>query len=322
LKKIANSIKILHFVNYCEHDSLIRYEKVDEMNVCTEGNVLEELLQLLELEKIEENIFRGQSQDLGFGNVFGGQVVGQALSAASQTVSADFYAHSLHGYFMMPGDAAKPIAYTVDCIRDGKSFVTRRVVAVQNGRAIFSMASSFHRQEEGYEHQDTMPDIDGPEGLESEVEMARRLAHKIPEEIVEKLLCKKPIEIRVVNPMDTFNAKAMPPEKFVWFKAIDKIPDNSAAHRYMLAYASDFHLVGTALYPHAKTFWSPDMKVASLDHSIWFHGDLKMDEWHLYVMKSPRAAKGRGLNMGSVFTREGRLVASVVQEGLIRHIKK
>jgi len=291
------------------------------MTICSEGNVLKELLQLLKLEKIEENIFRGQSQDLGFGNVFGGQVVGQALSAASQTVALDFNAHSLHGYFMLAGDATKPIAYTVDCIRDGKSFVTRRVVAIQNGRAIFSMAASFHRQEQGYEHQDLMPDIDGPEGIESDIEMYRRLSDRIPKTILEKLLCKKPIEIRVVNPMDPFDPKTMSPKKYVWFKAIDKITDNTAAHQYMLAYASDFHLVGTSLYPHGKTFWSQDMQVASLDHSIWFHGELQMDDWLLYVMKSPRASKGRGLNMGSIYTRDGRLVASVAQEGLMRPVK-
>lgn len=292
------------------------------MNVCYDGNVLEELLRLLKLEKIEENIFRGESQDLGFGNIFGGQVIGQALSAASRTMASDFQAHSLHGYFMLAGDATKPIVYTVDCIRDGKSFVTRRIVAVQNGRAIFSSAASFHKNEQGYEHQDTMPDIKGPEGIESEVEMVARLADKIPKEIREKLLCKKPIEIRVVNPMDPFSPEIMPPEKYVWFRAIDKLPDDSAIHKYMLAYASDFHLVGTALYPHGKSFWSFDMQVASLDHSIWFHREFKMDDWLLYVMKSPSATKARGLNIGSIYTRKGVLVASVAQEGLIRSIKK
>jgi acyl-CoA thioesterase-2 len=292
------------------------------MNVCYDGNVLKELLKLLKLEKIEENIFRGQSQDLGFGNVFGGQVVGQALSAAGRTIDADFKAHSLHGYFMRAGDATKPIVYTVDCIRDGKSFVTRRIVAVQNGRAIFSSAASFHKDEQGYDHQDDMPDIKGPEGIESEIEMVTRLADKIPIEIREKLLCKKPIEIRVVNPMNTFSPEKMPPEKYVWFRAIDKIPDDQAIHRYMLGYASDFHLVGTALYPHGKSFWSPGMQVASLDHSIWFHREFKMDDWLLYVMKSPNAAKARGLNIGSIYTRQGVLVASVAQEGLMRALKK
>jgi len=292
------------------------------MTTCYEGNVLEELLRLLKLEKIEENIFRGQSQDLGFGSVFGGQVLGQALSAASRTVSPEFHAHSLHGYFMRAGDAAKPIVYTVDCIREGRSFDTRRVVAVQNGQAIFSMAASFHIKEQGYDHQDTMPDIKGPEGIEPEVEMARRLSGRIQPEILEKLLCKKPIEIRVVNPVNPFEPKAMPPEKYVWFKAIEKIPNDEATHRYMLAYASDFHLVATALYPHGKTFWSSDMQVASLDHSIWFHREFRMDNWLLYVMKSPNACKGRGLNIGSIYTRDGILVASVAQEGLLRTLKK
>ena len=292
------------------------------MNVCQDGNVLKELLGLLKLEKIEENIYRGQSQDLGFGNVFGGQVLGQALSAASRTVGSKFHAHSLHGYFMRPGDATKPIVYTVDCIRDGKSFVTRRVVAVQKGQAIFSMGASFHRDEPGYEHQDTMPDIKGPEGLINEVETAKRLSDHIPPEILEKLVCKKPIEIRVVNPVDYFNPKPMPPEKYIWFRAIDKIPDDAAAHRYMLAYASDFYLTSTSLYPHGKTFWSPDMQVASLDHSMWFHGKFRFDDWFLYAMKSPNAGRGRGLNIGSIYTRDGALVASVAQEGLIRPVKK
>ncbi len=292
------------------------------MNVCYDGNVLKELLQLLALEKIEENIYRGQSQDLGFGNVFGGQVLGQALSAASRTVTSDFHAHSLHGYFMRPGDAKKPIVYTVDCIRDGKSFVTRRVVAVQNGLAIFSMGTSFHRDETGYEHQNTMPDIKGPDGIENEVEMARRLSNQIPPSILEKLLCKKPIEIRVVNPVNPFNPKPMPPKKYIWFRAIDKIPNDEATQRYMLAYASDFHLVATSLYPHGKTFWSSDMQVASLDHSIWFHRKFKMDDWLLHVMGSPCAGKARGLNIGSIYTRDGALVASVAQEGLLRPLKK
>jgi len=297
-------------------------KKETKMSVCYEGNVLEELLHLLKLKKIEENIFQGQSQDLGFGSVFGGQVLGQALSAASRTVDMNLAVHSLHGYFMRAGDATTPIVYTVDCIRDGKSFVTRRVVAIQKGHAIFSMAASFHKDEQGYEHQDTMPDIKGPEGIENEVDKARRLADQIPRAILEKMLCKKPIEIRVVNPVHPFDPKPMPPEKYVWFRAIDKLPDDDAVHRYMLAYASDFHLIATALYPHGKTFWSPDVHVASLDHSLWFHRKFKMDDWLLYVMKSPVAAKARGLNIGSIYTRDGVLVASVAQEGLFRPLQK
>jgi acyl-CoA thioesterase-2 len=163
-----------------------------------------------------------------------------------------------------------------------------------------------------------MPDVPGPEGIEPEMEMARRLSEKIPPRLLEKLICVKPIEIRVVNPVNPFAPEKRPPNKFVWFRAISTMPDEIAAHRYLLAYASDFHLVGTSLYPHGKTFWSSDMQVASLDHAMWFHRDFRMDDWLLYVMKSPNACRGRGLNIGSVFTRDGRLVATVAQEGLIR----
>ena len=288
------------------------------MGICVEGNVLEELLGLLKLEKIEENIYRGQSQDLGFGNVFGGQVLGQSLSAASRTVSQGLTAHSLHGYFMRAGDASLPIVYTVDRLRDGRSFATRQVKAVQNGLAIFSMAASFHRGEAGFSHQDPMPAVEGPEGIESEREMVKRLADSIPGGIREKLLCKKPIELRLVNPVNPFDPTPMPPVKYIWFRAIGKLPEDAAIHRYMLAYASDFHLVSTALYPHGKTFWSPDMRVASLDHAIWFHRDFRMDDWLLHVTRSPSAEGGRGLNFGAIYTRDGTLVASVGQEGMLR----
>ena len=289
------------------------------MTVCVQGNVLHELLKLLRLEKIEENIFRGQSQDLGFGNVFGGQVLGQALSAASQTVPPGRQAHSLHGYFMRAGDAARPIVYTVDCIRDGKSFTTRRVVAVQKGRAIFSMAASFQIDESGFDHQDEMPDVTGPEGLVPEIEMARKLADRIPPGIREKILCEKPIEIRHVDPINPFSPKKKPPIKYVWFRAIDALPDDITAHQYLLAYASDFNLVGTSLYPHGRTFWDPKMQMASLDHAMWFHRDFRMDEWLLYAMQSPSASRARGLAIGRIFTRDGSLVATVSQEGLVRY---
>ena len=289
------------------------------MSVCVQGNVLQELLELLRLEKIEENIFRGQSQDLGFGNVFGGQVLGQALSAASQTVPGERQAHSLHGYFMRAGDATRPIVYTVDCIRDGKSFTTRRVVAVQKGRAIFSMAASFQIAETGFDHQDAMPDVRGPEELEPEIETARRLADQIPPGIREKILCDKPIEIRHVNPINPFRPEKKPPVKYVWFRAIEPLPDDMAAHQYLLAYASDFNLVGTSLYPHGHTFWEPAMQVASLDHAMWFHRDFRMDDWLLYAMQSPSASRSRGLSIGRIFTRGGRLAATVSQEGLVRY---
>ncbi|EIM65402.1 acyl-CoA thioesterase II [Desulfobacter postgatei] len=285
-------------------------------------NVLKELLGLLSLEKIEEEIFRGQSQDLGYGAVFGGQVLGQALSAASRTVPDHLCAHSLHGYFLRAGDAACPIVYMVERTRDGHSFSTRRVKAVQKGRAIFSMSTSFHKYEEGFQHQDPMPEVEGPEGVESDYNKILRHAKKLPEDIAKKLLYPNPIELRVVNPLNPFHPVPMPPDKYVWFRATGPLPDDAAIHRYMLAYASDFHLVPTALYPHGKTFWSPDMQVASLDHALWFHRDFRMDDWLLYVIHSPSAAMARALNRGAIYTRDGKLVASVAQEGLIRKVGK
>ncbi|MCD4715792.1 MAG: acyl-CoA thioesterase II [Desulfobacterales bacterium] len=289
------------------------------MSSFVEGNVLEELLKLLKLEKIEENIFRGQSQDLGFGTGFGGQVRGQALSAASQTVPETRQAHSLHAYFLRQGDATKPIVYDVDCIRDGKSFTTRRVRAIQKARAIFSMSASFQIQETGFDHQDTAPEVSGPDGIESELEMSHRVADRIPEKVRDRILCEKPIEIRPVNPINPFAPEKKKPVKYNWFKAISQMPDDPAAHQYLLAYASDFHLVGTSLYPHGHSFWEQDMQTASLDHAMWFHRDFRMDDWLLYVMHSPNASGARGLSFGRVYTMDGKLVASVAQEGLIRY---
>ena len=294
-------------------------EKCTVMDTCVENNVLEELLKLLKLEQIEENIFRGQSQDLGFGNVFGGQVLGQALSAAYQTVPSERRAHSLHAYFLRPGDVRKPIVYNVDCIRDGKSFTTRRVVAVQNGRAIFNMAASFQIDEHGFDHQDQAPTVPGPEGIMSEFELAARMADQIPAGIREKILCRKPIETRPVSPMNPFAPEKREPVRHTWIKTIDRMPDDHAAHQHLLAYASDYGLVATSLYPHGQSFWQPDMQVASLDHVMWFHRSFRMDDWLLYTMQSPNACKARGLAFGKIYTREGLLVATVAQEGLIRH---
>ena len=286
---------------------------------CRADDVLEELIELLKLEKIEENIFRGQSQDLGFGNVFGGQVLGQALSAAYQTVPAERGVHSLHAYFLRPGDARKPIVYNVDCIRDGKSFTTRSVIAIQNGRAILNMAASFQVAETGFDHQDAAPQPAGPEGITSERELALKVADQIPESIREKILCKKAIEIRPVDPINPFAPEKRKPLRYAWFKAVGRLPDDPMVHQYMLAYASDFGLAVTSLYPHGQSFWQPRMQVASLDHAMWFHRDFRMDNWLLYVMESPNAGKSRGLSRGQIYTREGKLVASVVQEGLIRY---
>jgi acyl-CoA thioesterase-2 len=289
------------------------------MTDCGRGDVLAELLQMLKLEKIEENIFRGQSQDLGYGAVFGGQVLGQALSAASQTVPEQRRVHSLHAYFLRPGDARLPIVYQVDCIRDGTSFTTRRVVAIQKGRAVFSMSASFQIAEPGFEHQDAMPpDLPPPEGLASELEIAHQVADRFPPGIRKRILCRRPIEIRPVHPMAAFELKRFPPRRCAWFRASGTLPENAAIHRYVLAYASDFGLVATSLLPYERRLWQATIQAASLDHAMWFYRDFRMDDWLLYAMESPSAAGARGLSFGRIFTRDGSLVAVVAQEGLIR----
>jgi acyl-CoA thioesterase-2 len=289
------------------------------MNPCSEGNPLEELLELLKLEQIEVNIFRGQSQDLGFGNVYGGQVLGQALSAAYQTVPPERRAHSLHAYFLRHGDVDKSIVYNVECLRDGKSFTTRRVVAIQKGRPIFNMSASFQIEEPGFNHQDEMPSVPGPEGLASEIELANRIADQIPAPIREKLLHRRPIEVRPVRPMNIFAPEKREPHRYNWVRAICKMPDDLSVHQYLLAYASDYGLMVTSLYPHGQSFWQPSMQVASLDHVMWFHRPFRMDDWLLYEMQSPNACNARGLGYGKIFNREGLLVATVAQEGLIRY---
>jgi acyl-CoA thioesterase-2 len=288
------------------------------------SQVLQELLALLRLERLETNLFRGQSQNLGWGAVFGGQVLGQALSAAEQTVRRDGdgadrrSVHSFHGYFLRTGDASKPIIYDVDCIRDGKSFTTRRVVAIQNGRAIFSMAASFQRAEEGFSHQDPMPDVVGPEALLSDQELARKHADKIPPPMRKQALADRPIEMRTVDPINPLEPRVADPQRYIWYRAADALPDDLSVHQYLLAYAADFNLLGSALMPHGVSWISGGMQVASLDHAMWFHRPFRMDEWLLYAIDSPSASGARGLARGRFFTRSGELVASTMQEGLIR----
>jgi acyl-CoA thioesterase-2 len=250
--------------------------------------------------------------------VFGGQVVGQALSAAAQTVPDARPVHSMHGYFLRTGDAKKPIVYDVDRIRDGKSFTTRRVVAIQGGAAIFTMAASFQREEAGFEHQASAPDSPAPDGLLSEIEIARKYVDRIPEALRDQATCERPIEIRPVDPVNVLRPKAMPPERRVWYRAIDRLPNTPSVHHYLLAYASDFNLLGAAMQPHAVSWLMPEMQVASLDHAIWFHRPFRMDEWLLYVIDSPSASGARGLARGQFYTQDGKLVASTAQEGLIR----
>lgn len=280
--------------------------------------VLTDLLELLRLEQIEKNIFRGQSQDLGWGNVFGGQVLGQALSAARQTVPSERFVHSMHGYFLRVGDARKPIVYDVDCIRDGKSFTTRRVVAIQNGRPIFNLSASFQVSEEGFEHQVDPPEAPDPDALQSELEYWRQYADKIPAPLRQRATADRPIEVR---PRELYNPaapKVRPPHRAVWFRAAGALPDDLAVHQYLLAYASDFHFLTTAMQPHGVSWLSPGMQVASLDHSMWFHRPMRMDDWLLYAVDSPSASGARGLVRGQFFTRDGVLVASTAQEGLMR----
>jgi len=285
------------------------------------SQVLDDLVNLLTLEPIEENLFRGSSQDLGFRQLFGGQVLGQSLSAMSQTVEDARHVHSMHGYFLRPGDASLPVVYQVDRVRDGGSFSTRRVTAIQKGQPIFTSSASFQYDEGGFEHQTTMPDVVGPENLPSELDMIRQRGHLLPESMREKLLCAKPIEFRPVVGEDPFNPKVTDPIKYVWFRADGTLPDSPALHKYLLAYASDFGLLTTSLLPHGKGVWQKDMQVASLDHALWFHADLRADDWLLYAMDSPWAGNSRGFSRGSVYNRAGQLVASVTQEGLIRHRK-
>jgi acyl-CoA thioesterase-2 len=281
--------------------------------------VLDELVELLALERIEENLFRGQSQDLGWGAVFGGQVLGQALSAAVQTVPPERHVHSLHAYFLRSGDVKKPIVYDVDRIRDGGSFTTRRVVAIQNGKAIFNLAASFQIDEPGFEHQDEMPAAPPPESLPTEQERSRAFADKLPKPLRERALAERPFEMRPVEPEDDPSHPAVkPPHRMVWLKTVARLPDDPALHRYLLAYASDHSLITTALLPHGVTWLTPGMQVASLDHVMWFHQPFRVDEWLLYAIDSPAAHGARGLARGRIFTQDRRLVATTTQEGLIR----
>lgn len=281
-------------------------------------HVLEELVELLALERIEENLYRGQSQDLGWGTVYGGQVLGQALSAATKTVPEDRHVHSMHAYFLRPGDVSKPIVYDVDRIRDGGSFTTRRVVAIQNGRAIFNLAASFHLEEDGLEHQSSMPDVVGPEELRTELDLIADKADRLPEKMRERVLAKRPFEIRPVDPVDPFDPEPRPATRRQWFKTTGGLGDDMALHRYLLAYASDFGFITTSLLPHARTWLDPKMQVASIDHVMWFHRPFRVDEWLLHCVDSPSASGARGVVRGQVFDREGVLVASTAQEGLIR----
>ena len=279
------------------------------------------LVQQLDLETLELNLFRGQSADLGGKSVFGGQVIGQALVAASRTVEGRD-PHSLHAYFLLPGDMAAPIVYEVDRIRDGNSFSARRVQAIQHGRPILSMIASFQKSEPGLEHFQPMPDVPAPESLPPyETVRERWLAEAgdaVHPRVREALRRPLPVDFHAVNAWNQLQPTIEQPRQAFWFRMVERLPDAPMLHRCLLAYASDFNLIGTALRPHGRTWYSPTLIVASIDHALWFHREARVDEWLLYTMDSPSAQGARGLARGLVYDRAGRLVASVAQEGLMR----
>jgi acyl-CoA thioesterase-2 len=278
---------------------------------------LADLLALLELEALEVNLFRGESRDIGSPQVFGGQVLGQALSAAARTVDAARVVHSLHAYFLRRGDSNAPIVYQVDRSLDGHSFSNRRVVAIQHGEQIFNMAASFQVPETGYEHQSDMPKVPPPEGLLSEHDLRLKEIDTMPEQAREWALRPRPIEMRPVQWHGFTKRGKHPPFDNIWIKATGPVPDDVGVQQAMLAYASDMSLLDTALLPHGID-WHSSIQMASLDHAMWFHHPFHVDDWLLYAQDSPSASGARGFNRGAFYTRDGKLVATAVQEGLMR----
>jgi len=281
---------------------------------------LADLLALLELEQLEVNLFRGASRDIGSPQVFGGQVLGQALSAAAATVEARVV-HSLHAYFLRRGDCNAPIVYQVDRSLDGHSFSNRRVVAIQHGQQIFNMAASFQATEAGFDHQTGMPPVPPPESLADSSGPPAQLLERLPERVRRFFEQPRPFEFRMVQSIDYLHPQRAPPERQIWFRAVDALADDEMLHRRLLAYVSDFFLLDTATLPHGTSFPKPTLVMASIDHALWFHRALRVDDWLLYAMESPSASGARGFARASVFARDGRLVASAAQEGLVRSRK-
>ncbi len=280
-----------------------------------------ELIELLTLERLEDNLFRGQSRDIGTKYVFGGQVLGQALSATQATLDTARNAHSLHAYFLRAGDTDHPIVYQVDRTRDGGSFSVRRVTAIQHGKPIFFLAASFQQEETGGEHQLTMPEVPKPEDIEPSPTVPADVLAKLPIKVQRWLSRMGPFEFRHVYPRDELNPPKRPPFQQVWFRLGERVGDAPELHRALLAYASDFHLLGTATFPHGISYYQPNVQMASLDHALWFHRPFRADEWLLYSIDSPTAQGARGLARGLIFDRDGKLVASTAQEGLIRVVE-
>ena len=276
-----------------------------------------ELLNLMTLETLEVNLFRGDSRDIGTPRVFGGQVLAQALLAASQTVE-DRIVHSLHAYFLRAGDPDAPIVYNVDRSRDGRSFTARRVVAIQHGRQIFTLAASFQMPQPGVEHQFDMPGVPPPEDLEDEVALRKPNPDQAPPKLRRWFDRFGPFEFRPVVFQDPLDPQPLPPRQEIWFRLQGELGDDQRLHRTLLAYVSDFHLIGTATLPHGISYQKGNLVMASLDHAMWFHRDVRVDDWLLYACDSPNTGGSRGLARGLIYDRSGRLVASTAQEGMIR----
>jgi acyl-CoA thioesterase-2 len=283
------------------------------------NRLLEDLVKVLTLERLELNLFRGESRDVGSPQVFGGQVLGQALSAASATVE-NRTAHSLHAYFLRRGDFNSPIVYEVDRARDGKHFSTRRIVAIQHGEQIFNMAASFQSDESGLDHQSAMPDVPRPEKLVDLEAFGREHLSGAPVNVKRMLERKRPFEFRPVDPQIYLSREKLPARKNIWFRAVSALPDEESLHRCLLAYVSDFNLLDTALMPHGMSLVSPNLAIASIDHAMWFHRSVRVDDWLLYSIDSPSASGARGFSRGEVYSLDGTLVASTSQEGMLRVI--
>ena len=284
----------------------------------TPESLTQQLLTLLDVEEIDTDLYRGPRQPGGVGRVFGGQVIGQALQAAQRSVDGEKAAHSLHAYFMRAGDENLPIVYRVVRDFEGKSFATRRVIALQKGQPILSMSASFQVAEAGLHHQDAMPDVPDPDELKSERELRLANLEHVPERMRAFFLRPRPVELRPVGPMRWVAPSPTDPVSHSWFRVCSALPDDAATHRAALAYMSDMALLGTAMLPHGVSWMTHKVQTASLDHAVWFHEPFRADEWLLYTTDSPWAGHARGFNRGRVFTRDGRLVASTTQEGLIR----
>ena len=279
---------------------------------------LDALLEILDLERLEVNLFRGRSPQEDRQRVFGGQVAGQALVAAGRTVPQERGVHSLHAYFLRPGDVRLPIVYDVDRTRDGRSFTTRRVAAIQHGEAIFTLSASFHVREPGFEHQEAMPEAPDPDSLPTWSEAMTKVLANAPEGVRKWVLRERPIDVRYVGEPDWADRRALEPRRMVWIRADGKLPDDPMLHDVVVAYASDMMLLDTTIRPHKVSLSDRGAMLASLDHAMWFHRDFRADEWLLYAMESPSASGARGFTTGRIFTRDGRLAVSVAQEGLIR----